>query len=180
MDNRWKPLFDAYFGELKPTHQYWVGLLLLVRVFLLVLSASIQALIPTLTTVAIVITGLTLMVKQVYSGLIFKSLRLSILENSFIINLTVLGVTTLYMDNLSLQNTPVIYASVSIAFIEFFAIVIYHAWNRLKSTYLTYKRRHTNRDNTDNPANRELIGVAVAPNQHMHYREPLLDSATQN
>ena len=178
--NRWKPLFDAYFGELKPTHQYWVGLLLLVRVFLLVLSASIQALIPTLTTVAIVITGLTLMVKQVYSGLIFKSLRLSILENSFIINLTVLGVTTLYMDNLSLQNTPVIYASVSIAFVEFFAIVIYHAWNRLKSTYLTYKRRHTNRDDTDNPANRELIEVAVAHNQHMHYREPLLDSATQN
>ena len=35
--NRWKPFFDAYFGQIKPKHQYWVGLLLLLRIFLLVL-----------------------------------------------------------------------------------------------------------------------------------------------
>ena len=178
--NRWKPFFDAYFGELKPKHHNWVGLLLLVRVILLVLSAAIQAIVPTLNIVAIIITGVILMVKQAYSGLIFKSLRLSTLENSFIINLVVLGVVTLYMDNLKMPNTPVIYTSVSIAFIEFLAIVIYHSWSRLRSTYTTYKRRHANRENVDNPADREIIRMAAAPNRHIHYREPLLDSATQN
>ena len=41
--NRWKPFFDAYFGQIKPKHHYWVGLLLLVRVVLLVLFAATSA-----------------------------------------------------------------------------------------------------------------------------------------
>lgn len=38
--NRWKPFFDAHFGQLKPKNTYWVGLLLLVRLVLLILFSS--------------------------------------------------------------------------------------------------------------------------------------------
>ena len=174
--NKLKPFFDAYFGQLKPKHQYWVGLLLFVRMLLFVLFAVTHAVVPKVNVVAVGIVATILLVYQVYSGSVYKSTYLSLLENSFIVNLALLGLATLYMDNLKMPNTPVIYTSVSIAFIEFLAIVIYHAWSRLRSIYMTYKRRHANRDNADNPADRPLKVVARVPHKRMHYREPLLDS----
>ena len=174
--NKLKPFFDAYFGQLKPKHQYWVGLLLFVRLLLFVLFAVTHAVVPKVNIVAVGIVATILLVYQVYSGSVYKSTYLSLLENSFIVNLALLGLATLYMDNLKMPNTPVIYTSVSIAFIEFLAVVIYHAWSRLRSMYMTYKRRHANRDNADNPADRPLKVVARVPHRRMHYREPLLDS----
>ena len=175
--NRWKPFFDAYFGQLKPKHHYWVGLLLLVRVVLLVLFAATSAVVPKLNIIAMVIIGLMLLVKQIYTSSMYKSLHLSILENSFIVNLTVLGVAKLYMLPNDPGHTPVIYTSIGVVFVEFLAIVIYHTWSRLKSTYLTYKRRHS--EGEDTPTDRELRVVAAVPHNHMHYREPLLDSSVQ-
>ena len=176
--NRWKPFFDAYFGQLKPKHYYWVGLLLLVRVILLVLFASISAVLPKLNIISMAITGHVLLVKQIYTGSMYKSLHLSILENSFIVNLTVLGVAKLYMLPNDPGHTPVIYTSIGVVFIEFLAIVIYHIWCRLKSTYLTYKRRHTEEEST--PPDREMRPVAAVPHDQMHYREPLLDSSVED
>ena len=175
--NRWKPFFDAYFGQLKPKHHYWVGLLLLVRVVLLEMIAATSAVVPKLNIITMVIIGLMLLVKQIYTGSIYKSLHLSILENSFIVNLTVLGVSKLYMLPNDPGHTPVVYTSIGVVFIEFLAIVIYHTWSRLKSTYLTYKRRHS--EGEDTPTDRELRVVAAVPHNRMHYREPLLDSSVQ-
>ena len=172
--NRWKPFFDAYFGQLKPKHHYWVGLLLLVRVVLLVLIAATSAIAPRINIMAIAFTGMTLFIYTSVSGLVYKSYCLSFLECSFITNLTVLAITNLYMLPNDPANTPVIYTSVGVVFIAFLAIVIYHTWERLKSTYLTYKRRHREENM---PADRELRVVA---HNHMHYREPLLDSSVQD
>ena len=178
--NMWKPFFDAYFGQLKPKHIYWIGLLLLVRVVLLVLFVITSAVVPKLNIISMVITGHLLLLKQIYTGSMYKSLSLSVLENSFIVNLTILGVAKLYM----LPNNPghkqVIYTSIGVVFIEFLAIVIYHTWNRLRSTYLTYQRRHREREDT--PTNREVTVTVVAavPHHRMHYREPLLDSSVQD
>ena len=175
--NRWKPFFDAYLGLLKSKHHYWVGLLLLVRVVLLVLFAATSAIVPKLNIIAMAIVGLLLFIKQTYTGLMYKSLHLSMLENSFIVNITVLGMAKLYMLPSDSANT-VLYTSIGIVFIEFLAIVIYHTWSRLKFAYLTHKRRHKEGENT--PADRQLrVAVAVPPN-HVHYREPLLDSSIQD
>ena len=176
--NRWKPFFDAYFGQLKPKHYYWIGLLLLVRVILLVLFASTSAVVPKLNILAMVISGNLLLVKQIYTGSMYKSLHLSILENSFIVNLTILGVGKLYMLPNDPGHKPVIYTSIGVVFIVFLAIVIYHTWERLKSTYLTYKRRHRVGENTTTDG--QLRVVAAVPHNHMHYREPLLDSSVQD
>ena len=175
--NRWKPFFDAYFGQLKPEHHYWVGLLLLVRVVLLVLFAATSAVVPRINILAIAVLGPSLFIYTSLRGLMYKSIRFSLFEGSFIVNLTVLGVAKLYMLPNDPGHTPVIYTSIGVVFIEFLAIVIYHTWSRLKSTYLTYKRRHSEGENT--PTDRELRVVAAVPHNHMHYREPLLDSSVQ-
>ena len=175
--NRWKPFFDAYFGQLKPKHYYWIGLLLLVRLILLILFAATSAVVPRINIIAIAFTGVSLSIYTSVRGLVYKSRSLSLLEGSFIVNLTVLSITKVYMLPNDPANTPLIYTSIGVVFIEFLAIVIYHTWNRLKSTYLTYKRRHRE-ENT--PTDRELRVVAVVPHNHMHYREPLLDSSVQD
>ena len=90
--NRWKPFFDAYFGQIKPKHHYWVGLLLLVRVVLLVLFAATSAVVPRINILAIAVLGLSLFIYMSLRGLMYKSIRLSIFEGSFIVNLTILAV----------------------------------------------------------------------------------------
>ena len=171
--NRWKPFFDAYFGQLKPKHQYWVGLLLLVRIVLLLLFAATSAIIPKVNIVAIIIVALILILYQVYSGVVYKALYLSILENSFIIHLALLGIATLYMNIMNKPTSIVIYISIGIVFVKFWAIVMYHIWSRIRYTYVTYKRRHTDRDNT----NVQLRVVTNALHNRVHYREPLLDAS---
>ena len=173
--NRWKPFFDAYFGQLKPKYHYWVGVLLLVRVALLILFATTSAILPRINILAIVIIGVLLLVHQVYTGSMYKVLYLSVLENSYIVNLTLLSATKLYIQADSPTNTPIIYTSIGIVFVQFLATLLYHTGIRINSVYVTYKRRHT--DNTE--VDRELRVVACAPHS-MHYREPLLDSSVQD
>ena len=175
--NRWKPFFDAYFGQLKSKHHYWVGLLLFVRVILLVLFAATSAIVPRVNILAIAVIGLSLFTYMAIVGLVYKSVCLSIFESSFIFNLTVLGIVKPYMLPSHPANTPVIYTSIGIVFIEFLALVIYHTWCSLKSTYLAYKRRHREENTT---TDRELRVVAAVPHNQMHYREPLLDSSVQD
>ena len=141
--NRWKPFFDAYFGHLKPKYQYWVGLLLLLRVLLLVLYAATSTVVPRVNILSIVIVGLFVLVymKVAQTGFVYTSVALSLLEGSFILNLTILGIVKLYLLPNDPAHTPVIYTSVGIAFIEFLIIITFHTWNRMKSLYYTHKRR---------------------------------------
>ena len=178
--NRWKPFFDAYFGQLKPKHYYWVGLLLLVRVILLVLFAATSAVVPRINILAIAFSGVTLFIYTSVCGLVYKSRTLSFLEGSFIVNLTALSVVKLYMLPNDPASTPAVYTSLGVVFIEFLAIVMYHVWSRLKSTYLTYKRRHTPREDMTLAQNAELRTVIAVPHNYIPYREPLLDSSIQD
>ena len=176
--NRWKPFFDAYFGQLKPKHQYWVGLLLLVRVFLLVLFAGTSAVAPGINIIAIAITCILMLAYTSLNGLVYKKWYLSFLENSFLVNLSVLAAGTLYMQAQDNPNSPVMYTvSIAIAFFKFLGIVFYHIWDRMRMSYKTYKRRHTNVEGRRDIELRVVTGGA--DHSHMHYREPLLDSSVR-
>ena len=174
--NRWKPLFDAYFGQLKPKHQYWVGLLLLVRVFLLVLFATTSAVIPGVNILAVVIVGIGLFFYLTIAGVVYKSLALSVLELSFIANLTVLAAVNLYITNDITVDHAALYTSISIVFIQFWALVFYHAFVKIKTTFKTYKRRHRVAENIAVEGDHSLVPRVV---HDVHYREPLLDTATK-
>ena len=92
---RLKPVFDAYFGPLKDKHCYWVGVLLLVRVILLIISAVNPNNAPKLN-LAMVGTMLLLLAYAATAGKVYKKRYVSFLENSFLFNLGVLAAGTSY------------------------------------------------------------------------------------
>ena len=176
---RFKPFFDAYFGQLKSKHHYWIGLLLIIRLILLVVLAATMAMIPNLNILLMVIVLTFLLILQIYTGFVYKSIILSLLENSFIINLILVGTITLYMKINGGQNKPVIlYTSQTIAFIVFLITITYLFCMRIKSFHSTRRRRQAVTDNFV-IRGKELKEVPPGMHKHMQYREPLLDCSDQ-
>ena len=94
---RSKPFFDAYFGPLKDSHRYWVGLLLLARGLLFVVFSSIPTSRFSADLLATVIVVLSLVLYLAYAGHMYRRSYLTLLENSYIYNLGILAVGTLYI-----------------------------------------------------------------------------------
>ena len=133
-----KPFFDANFGPLKDKHLYWVGVLLLARaVLLLIFVASSDTSEGILICITIVSSTLIL-----FSGHAYKNWLLSLLENSFFVNLIILCVSTTNYAKLTKSNRAhVIYTSTSIALLEFVGIVCYHCYKRALTLRDKIKRR---------------------------------------
>ena len=111
------------------------------------------------------------------TGFLYKKRHLSLLEISFILNLLALGGGTLYREVTDTSNTPVVYTSIGVAFVEFLVITVYHLWVRISTCYRTCIRRHRNNENATDIVGTELGPVRRNINCHPHYREPLLDSS---
>ena len=123
------PLLDAYTGPYKNKHRYWIGLLLLVRVFLfLIFSANVFG-DPETNMFAIILTT---------SGIIFyihgayTSMYLTTLEAQFHFNLLIVSVARLYpfQERNHLIATNIL---VGIVFATFCCMVLYHSYLALKS-----------------------------------------------
>lgn len=172
--NRFKPFFDAYFGQLKTKHQYSVGLFLLVRVSLLVLFTLTSALYPLVSIVATV-SVIHVILMLVYLALgeqVYKKMYLSVLEGCFLLNLLLLCVGTLYTQATGQANTAVLFISLILAFVKFLGTGIFHAFVRVRATYITYKRRKSPQTVVES----QKRTVPVLNNEL--YREPLLDTCT--
>ena len=129
-----KPLFDAYTGPYKDRHRYWIGLLLLVRIALfLIFSMNIRGS-ANINLLAISVTVLLLFMHLAVTGGVYKKLYLNIIEYSFFLNLGILASATLYTTVTGQGQTAVAYTSVSIAFVLFIIIVVFHILTKLKST----------------------------------------------
>ncbi len=131
-----KPFLDAYFGPLKDKHRYWVGLLLLVRgAFFIVFAVT-----PTnfsevdiLITLAVVL-GLVTYLAHV--GRVYKKYYVSLLENSYLLNLGLLAGSTLYVRLSGGSQSTLAYTSLGIAFTQFVVTVAVHFTVLLKGTWL--------------------------------------------
>ena len=127
-----KPLFDAYTGPYKDKHRYWTGLLLLVRIVLfLIFSLNIRGS-ANINLLAISVTVLLLFMHLSVSGGVYKTWHLNIIEYSFFLNLGVLSSATFYTTVSGRGQTAVAYTSVSIAFVLFIIIVVFHILTKLK------------------------------------------------
>ena len=120
-----KPFFDAYGGPYKDKCRFWTGFLLLVRVFLaLVVSldskATVSLYVLICTLIGIVFIHITL--KGTYARY-----SLAVLEVSFILNLILLA---------HLNNTICTKILISVVFLVFCLIIIYHIWDRLLKSRL--------------------------------------------
>ena len=137
-----KAVLDTYYAPYQPKHQYWIGLLLLLRcalflVFAFNISAdsSINLLIISSATSG-TIGWFTL------SGVIYKSWYLNALEVSFILNLGILASATYHVNQSDGSQAAVAYTSVGIAFLTFVGIVFYHIYIRIKSKVQYIQRGH--------------------------------------
>ena len=145
---RVKFLLDAHDAPFKTKHYYWTGLLLLTRLVLYfvdavnVLGNGNVNLLSTVIAVAVL---------SVWMGLFeqpYKSQLLGAIEYFFLLNVLILSVSTLYIRSTQGSQSILAYTSTALSLIMFVAILLFHAYLRIKHTNtwksLSAKRKRTN------------------------------------
>ena len=129
------PFLEAYHAPYTDKHCYWTGLMLLVRCMLLLLFAFNALGNPSVNLLAIgCVTALLGIVYALLGNRIYKTWYLNTLELSFIVNLSILALATLYIRSTGGNQNAVTYTSISVAFATFIGIVIYHSAQQIKNT----------------------------------------------
>ena len=183
---RLKPLFDAYFGPLKDKHCYWVGIMLLARALLLIISAVKPNHAPKLNLFVISGTTLLLLAYAATIGKVYKKRYISFLENSFLLNLGALAIGSLYTGGNDHSHTAVVHMLVGIAFLQFVGIISFHGSCCIKKSRMwRHIKEHSIRC-TDQAENRVLDYQPFAEEQAQpvrlrmtfnELREPVLEYA---
>ena len=132
-----KPFLDAYQAPYTNKHRYWTGLMLLLRLILFLISAVNVLGDPSVNLLAIASSCVAVLIfPTILSSRMYKTWSLGLLETSFITNLTILAVATLYIHLTGGSQNAVTFTSVGIAFTTFTGIVIYHSVQQIKDTRL--------------------------------------------
>ena len=126
-----QPLFDAYTGPYKIKHRYWIGILLLVRVFLYLIFSINTLGDPAINLLSTVVVVTCLLAYTSLIGGVYKSLWIHFLETAFLLNLVILPAATLYQINSAAAILCITYTSTGIAFVLFLVIIIYHLTQKI-------------------------------------------------
>ena len=177
-----KPFSNAYGGPYKDKCYFWIGFLLLVRVILaLVVSLDTEATVSldVLTSILVVIIFMYLPLRGVY-----RQLPLAYLELFFILNLILMASTNEQTsnENINSKGQALTKVLVSLAFVVFCGILIYHVWDQFKKSGLQEQIKKLFKTQSNIPANddneielkipsSDNITYSVIPELH----EPLLD-----
>ena len=181
-----KPTFraflDAYHAPYANSHRYWTGLLLLVRCILLIIFATIGNSSANLLAISSAVTGLITF--ALAAAGIYQKHYFSILEASFFLNLVLLTTATYHVKAAGGNQAAVTLISLSIAFITFAGIVVYHVflqirgteqWEKVARVYsnrLSKKSRTVQLLGTEENTESDEASVATT---YVELREPLLD-----
>ena len=135
------PFLDAYHAPYTDKHRYWTGLMLLVRCILFFLFAFNALGDPSVNLLAICsVTVVLLIAYAVFGNRIYKTWYLNLLELSFIANLCILALATLYIRSTGGNQNAVTITSISIAFATFIGIVAYHSALQIKHAPKLWKK----------------------------------------
>ena len=127
--------FDAYHGPFNDKHVHWVGTLLVVRIILFNIFAAFFATETSVNLLSISITCVVLLMYTPTFGFAYKKRWVSLLESSFLLNLSILSSGTFYIEMTRGNGRDwLVGVSVGVAFVQFLGIVIYH------SCTFTFKR----------------------------------------
>ena len=175
--NKLMPFFDAYHATYKDKHRYWTGLLLLVRTVVILMSSFNSTADPGINILAggcavAFIFSLSLSVGGVW--------YLTVLESSFLLNLTLLSLFMLYFRQAFDKQRVVVNASITVAFATFICIIVLHLiwkinlWKVVKQLATLAASRYTHNQNKGSVElqnmNRQQPFSTVA---YINLREPL-------
>ena len=149
-----KPLFDAYTGPYKDKHRYWTGLLLLVRVVLYIVYSTNVGGDPAVNLLATCITVICVLTYLVLAGGVYKSWPLTILECSYLLNISVLMTVALYFRSTGSKQDILSNISVMISFLLACGTVVYHVYLRIKETRLV--KRYVRNKEQNSQRNEQL------------------------
>lgn len=120
-----KPLTDAYSGPFKPRKEYWVGILLLARVILLVVSSVTYGTYYIFNNMALIVVVSALLVYKSQVGRLYRNSYLSLMENALLLNLILLA-GTYYMSEYGHEkfHKIVAFSLVALALFQFLVLVV--------------------------------------------------------
>jgi hypothetical protein len=174
------PLFDAYTGPFKIKHRYWTGLLLLVRVCLFLIFSLNSLGDPTINHLAIVAVSFCLLTYISLVGGIYKLWSLNLLENVSILNLGIVSAAVgLYQDNTNTVVPAITCTSVSISFVLFVLIILFH----LAIKILSSQRGRTLKDTLQRKflkAKREVELKEPGVSEGYELKQPTVAAVTQS
>ena len=126
-----KPFFDAYFGPLKDKHRYWIGVLLLSRMILSLVTAVNALGDDSVNLLASGIISVTLMAFLCWSGGAYKSWALSLLDASLLTNLFILILATFYNRVSGGSQYASLSISTGLCFAIFNFVLLYHSFRNV-------------------------------------------------
>ena len=171
---RFHPVYDAYFAPLKHKHQYWFGVLLLVRGILLVTFASTFGISNSINLLILLILGIVLLF---YMTLVqpYKSAAVLLLQSSFLINLTVLSGFDIFaytQPNKQALKDIAFGVSTGIAFIQFCAVVFHSmAGSRY---HRTCRKKQTGNESQENA---EPMAAVVVNSSSVSLRDSIFEES---
>ena len=134
-----RPFLDAYYSPFTAKHRYWLGLLLLYRCALFLVTAFNTSGDASVNLLAISSSLLGLLALRWLNGLVYKRWYLDALETLFIVNLGLLSVGTCHVLLVGGNQAIAVNLSVGIAFAAFSGIILYHIFRQVKDLPL-YKQ----------------------------------------
>ncbi len=129
-----KPFLDAFYAPYKDNHHYWTGWLLLLR-FILFLSFIINSFGDRSFNLLLIILGsFTTLVLAWNTGGIYKNWCLDLLESFFFLQLGIFAAGVYYVREIDGNLAALSYTMLSIDFLVFIGIIIFHIFMRVTET----------------------------------------------
>ena len=179
-----KAFLDAYYAPYSEKHRYWTGLLLVIRLVLLFLIAE-NVLDNSQNLLAVSTASFGLLVwPWMIGSAIYRNWYLNALNSSYIVNLGILSVITLYCMQAGENHAVITCISTSIALATFVMTVLGHIYVQSKDNrFWKVLCCKTNRQQSNNETpvaaveDRPLIGACTTYLSYgaNKFREPLLE-----
>ena len=137
---------ETYHAPYKPRNRYWTGLLLIVRIVMYITSAANVSGNP---NVYLFVTGLAMLcllcLKEItgINSRIYKKWPIDILEMSLYINISVLCFSTIFVHNITDDETyklGISSTSIAIAFLQLVGIIFFHIYSEIIVKTNAWKR----------------------------------------
>ena len=172
---RFHPVYDAYFAPLKHKHQYWFGVLLLIRGILLLTFASTFGVPDTINLLLLLFSGISLLFCMILIQP-YKSVATLAVHSCFLTNLTLLSgfifFAYTHSNGQRLQSVAV-GLSTGLAFLQFCGIVLYIV---IASRCSCPRRPPKDKEQSDNKT--EPM-VHVADSHSVSFRDSILEESQE-